>query len=115
MRLAVRVLRFFLIVSLMVGQPAMAVHGPHPAVQTDAPEAGQHLHHHYDQQPSGAQVSVSDCADAHAHSGSCNACCAAFAVYEPELASLISSAESEPVQPAMRQPDLAPAIEPPRS
>jgi hypothetical protein len=115
-----RVLKIFLIFTLLTGQPVMAGHlkvhhgGCEPAA---AAAMTADMHHPVQLQQAAARQGshMPDYSNADIHCVSCGACCAALASCYSLIAPVVPSPRPEPVQILFAQPDLAAAIDPPRS
>jgi hypothetical protein len=113
-----RVLKIFLIFTLLTGQPAMAGHlkvhhGGCEYVTAAAMTAD--MHHDREQAAARSDSHMPDYSNEDIHCASCGACCAALASRYSFIAPLIPSPRPEPAQLLFAQPDLAAAIDPPRS
>lgn len=113
-----RVLRILLILALAINQPAvagqlMAKHDGGEHSKFAAMSGG--MHHATQKTVARNFPHAPHCSEAGNHSASCGGCCAALATHYSFNAPAIPSLRPAPVQMSFVQPDLAAAIDPPRS
>jgi hypothetical protein len=109
-----RLFGLLLTIALAVQQPAMAGRVMLHHGAGDEAAAGMAGHVHPAPRNGGASLNSHshDCGKVDA---ACGACCAAAASYASFLATVIPTLRPEPVPISLVQPDLAAALDPPRS